>query len=144
MLTRLPLEIVQHNHTPRRNNNTHSSTQQNKVMDFKATHCLSCCQIVLNLFVINFSELRANEDFSAYWCKFTNILARNINAMEKGSSLYNQLLDTIIALFKLLKPMPHSVEFPHQTLEQASGIFHFLSLFFYFYLYAFFHFHFLN
>ena len=124
MFTRLPLDIVHVNNTPHVNS-----------VNLGADRCIACCQIVMDLFLFNITELRANEDFSAYWCKFTNILAHNINVTDRNATVYNQLLEMIVVLFRLLKPAPHSTSHAHEIADHEEGSSFFFLTIFTFYLY---------
>ena len=117
MFTRLPLDNIQVNNIPHGN-----------IINLGADRCIACCHIVMDLFLFNIIELRANDDFSAYWCKFTNILAHNINVTDRNSAVYNQLFEMIIVLFQLLKPAPYSTIHFQGSADHDGGI----SLFFYF------------
>ena len=94
MLTRLPLGIIQ---LPRLF--AGGDVQA-------AARCMKCCQIVCDVFVRNTMQLHSSPDFSAYWCKFSSILASNAGAVDRGSDLYAQSIIMINSLFQLLKPTP--------------------------------------
>jgi hypothetical protein len=71
-----------------------------------AARCMKCCQIVCDVFVGNMIQLHTSPDFTAYWCKFSSILASNAGAVDRGSDLYAQSIIMIDSLFRLLKPTP--------------------------------------
>ena len=71
-----------------------------------AARCMKCCQIVCDVFVGNMMQLHSSPDFTAYWCKFSSILASNAGAVDRGSDLYAQSIIMIDSLFQLLKPTP--------------------------------------
>ena len=71
-----------------------------------AARCMKCCQILCEVFVGNMMQLHSSPDFSAYWCKFSSILASNAGAVDGGSDLYAQSIVMIDSLFQLLKPTP--------------------------------------
>lgn len=120
LLTRLPLGTIQIDYSPRNfttatttataiASSAGSSVGNDFMGDFDTERCLVCCDVVFDLFVQNIVQIQVSTDFSAYWCKFTSILASNISVTDKGSRPYERLLEMIIVLFKLLKPIPPSV-----------------------------------
>jgi hypothetical protein len=92
MLNRLPLNIqdlIQQRHESE--------------MDL-VRKCLSSCNIVFEMLVGHIKELRDISDFPSVWLRFTKVLSTNLNSVQRDHPLFDEMLEMIAALLRLLRP----------------------------------------
>lgn len=91
MLNRLPLNIQDY-----------LAQQKNET---ELIHrCLSSCNIVFEMLVGHIKELRDIPDFPSIWLRFTKILSTNLISVQRDHPLYDEMLEMIAALLRLLRP----------------------------------------
>jgi len=92
MLNRLPLNIQ-------------DLLQQRNGSEMEMIHrCLSSCNIVFEMLVGHIKELRDIPDFPSIWLRFTKVLSTNLSSVQRDHPLYDEMLEMIAALLRLLRP----------------------------------------
>lgn len=66
--------------------------------------CLSSCNIVFEMLVGHIKDLRDSSDFSSVWLRFTNVLSTNLSSVQRDHPLFDEMLEMIAALLRLLRP----------------------------------------
>lgn len=72
--------------------------------------CLRCCNILFELFVSNFRQLLSSKEFGMQWLMFLGVLASNLKIANRGLPIFDETIEMMGALLRLLRPLPVAVD----------------------------------
>jgi len=72
--------------------------------------CLRCCNIIFDVLVSSFRQLLSTKEFSTHWLMFMSVLSGNIKASSRGLPIFDETLEMMGALLRLLRPLPVAVD----------------------------------
>ena len=97
MIERLPLDL-------KKNQEKFTTSDIVAISDLT----LKSCNLLFEVFVSNIREMINSKDFHVNWESFLTILAGNIEIANLDLPIYEETLEMIGALFRLLRPLPNS------------------------------------